>query len=355
MQAHIWLRSETKPGEMRRALSVENVKNLIELGYKVTVEKSEQSIFHHDEYSNVGAEIVEDSSWIDAPLDAYILGLKELPESNEPLKHKHIYFAHAYKNQNGWKELLNRFKEGNGKLYDLEFLTDQNGRRVAAFGHWAGFAGAGVGALIWAYYKKHGSFEGFKLPTHYKDSQAMIDSAKEMLEGHNPKNLRGLITGMKGRSGKGAKEFLKSLGMHVTGWDKRETTNGGPFASILDFDIYVNCVLMMKKLPPFLDQRCVNNADHFCVISDVSCDPTGPFNSLPIYDKANTMDEPFEVLKENPEPIVMTAIDHLPSLLPKESSEDFSNQLINHFNDLKTENGCWGRSLEIFEQKMGEI
>ena len=41
--------------------------------------------------------------------------------------------------------------KGGGKVLDLEFLTDDNGRRVAAFGRAAGFIGAAVGLLSWAH------------------------------------------------------------------------------------------------------------------------------------------------------------------------------------------------------------
>ena len=51
----------------------------------------------------------------------------------------HVFFAHCYKNQEGWANLLIRFIKGSGTLLDLEFLLDDNGRRVAAFGRSAGF------------------------------------------------------------------------------------------------------------------------------------------------------------------------------------------------------------------------
>jgi len=35
--------------------------------------------------------------------------------------------------------VLGRYAHGGGTLLDLEFL-EKNGRRVAAFGYWAGFA-----------------------------------------------------------------------------------------------------------------------------------------------------------------------------------------------------------------------
>ena len=54
-------------------------------------------------------------------------------------------FAHCYKHQAGWNDILSRFHLGNGLLYDLEFLQDENKRRVAAFGFYAGFAGCALG------------------------------------------------------------------------------------------------------------------------------------------------------------------------------------------------------------------
>ena len=36
-------------------------------------------------------------SWPSAPKEAFIVGLKELPESKDPVIHGHIFYAHAYK------------------------------------------------------------------------------------------------------------------------------------------------------------------------------------------------------------------------------------------------------------------
>ena len=36
------------------------------------------------------------------------------------------------------------------RLYDLEYLTDPEGRRLAAFGYWAGYAGAAVSLKAYA-------------------------------------------------------------------------------------------------------------------------------------------------------------------------------------------------------------
>ena len=36
---------------------------------------------------------------------------------------RYIFFAHRYKNQDGNKQLFRRFKDGNGEIYDLEFIV----------------------------------------------------------------------------------------------------------------------------------------------------------------------------------------------------------------------------------------
>jgi saccharopine dehydrogenase (NAD+, L-lysine forming) len=54
-----------------------------------------------------------------------------------------MQFAHYYKGQGGWQDVLARFAQGGGTLLDLEFLTDNSGRRVAA-GYHAGYAGAAL-------------------------------------------------------------------------------------------------------------------------------------------------------------------------------------------------------------------
>ena len=98
--------------------------------------------------------ISKQHSWQSAPKEAIILGLKELPENIEKLEHKHIMFGHAFKGQSAGKNFLKKFKAGKGILYDLEYLTDAEGRRLAAFGYWAGFAGAAISIKAYARPKK---------------------------------------------------------------------------------------------------------------------------------------------------------------------------------------------------------
>jgi saccharopine dehydrogenase (NAD+, L-lysine forming) len=159
--------------------------------------------------SRVGCELVENNSWLDAPTDVPIIGLKELPVSEDPLPHTHVQFAHCYKGQAGWSSVLTRFHRGGGTLYDLEFLNDTRGRRVAAFGFHAGFAGAAAGALAYAAQKK-GEKLGRLQP--YPNEGAMVADVKAKL-GERGKDIKALIIGALGRCGRGAVDLFRKIGL----------------------------------------------------------------------------------------------------------------------------------------------
>ena len=349
---HIWLRAETKPLEERRALSPRNAQKLLEQGFQLTVERSTQSIFPDQDYAKVGCEIVAESSWEDhAPPEAYILGLKELPESPSPLTHRHIYFAHAYKEQEGWQEVLGRFRAGGGSLLDLEYLTNEEGRRVAAFGFWAGFAGAAVAIQAWCAQQDGRDLRNLR---SYQNQDAMLGDLQSTLADRRP---RMIVIGALGRCGQGARAVADQLGIEVTPWDLEETKAGGPFPEIVAHDLFVNCVFVNRKIPPFLTPRELEvESRKLSVICDVSCDPSSDFNPLPLYRECTDFANPCLRLAEAPRVLDLIAIDHLPSLLPAESSDDFSTQLPPSLLDLPEDTkGVWRRAHDLFLDKSHAI
>jgi saccharopine dehydrogenase (NAD+, L-lysine-forming) len=76
------LRSETKPLEHRSALTPATTAELIKAGYEVHVERSPERIFDDAEFEAVGAKLVPEHSWVNAPKDHIIVGLKELEEKD---------------------------------------------------------------------------------------------------------------------------------------------------------------------------------------------------------------------------------------------------------------------------------
>lgn len=349
---HLWLRAENKPMEQRRALSPDNAKRLTDQGITLTVERSSQSIFDDKDFEAAGCSLAEEHSWqAQAPQDAYILGLKELPACDSPLTHRHIYFAHAYKEQAGWQEVLGRFVAGGGSLYDLEYLTGGDGRRVAAFGFWAGFAGAAVAIHAWCAQQNNTPLRHLRA---YKNQQDMIQSLEQQLGAHRP---RLIVIGAKGRCGRGARRVADQLGLPVTGWDLEETQAGGPFAEITEHDIFVNCVFVNKNIPPFLTHHELALPQRrLSVICDVSCDPLSDLNPLPLYRACSDFTNPCIRIVDGPTPIDLIAIDHLPSLLPAESSDDFSTQLLPCLIDLPNDTqGIWRRARDLFHAKSGQL
>ena len=353
-QTHIWLRAETKPQEQRTALTPAGAKTLIDAGFKLTIEQGEQNIFDIAQYKSLNCDIAQQGDWQNAPANAIILGLKELPEADFPLTHKHIYFAHCYKEQAGAEQILSRFVRGGGELYDLEFLLDDHNRRIAAFGYWAGFAGAALAVWTWA--NKQLGLTPLEPVVSQPDKGMLIDAVGALLAKCNSKPIV-MVIGAKGRSGSGAIGLAKELGLETIEWDMAETAKGGPFTEINQADIFVNCVLVNQDLPPFLTMESLSdNSRKLSVIADVSCDPYGDYNPVRIYNDCTTFAQPTIEIQAGNNDLHLIAIDHLPSLLPKESSEDYGEQLVPYLatlNDLSDD--VWAKANTIFQEKTNTI
>jgi hypothetical protein len=76
--------------EHRSALTPTTAKILIDAGYTVRVERSPERIFEDSEFEAVGATLVPEDTWREAPTDHIIIGLKELPvEECKPIAPSH--------------------------------------------------------------------------------------------------------------------------------------------------------------------------------------------------------------------------------------------------------------------------
>jgi saccharopine dehydrogenase (NAD+, L-lysine-forming) len=336
---HLWVRAEQRPNEERVGLTPEGAAVLIKAGIRVTVEESSVRAIGIDGYKAAGCEIAAENLWPQAPADAIIFGLKELPEDGSPLTHRHIMFGHAFKGQPAGQVLLKRFKAGGGTLYDLEYLVDETGRRVAAFGYWAGYAGAAVSLKCWAA-QQRGSIAG---PVHkYPGKAALLADLTQEIAGMTPP--RAIVIGANGRVGTGAADLCAAMGVAVTKWDMAETASGGPFPEVLQHEIFLNCILARPGCPVFVPASAKTDARKLTVIGDIACDPTSDFSPIKVYDRVTEWDAPALRVHDVP-PLDVTAIDNLPSLLPVESSEDYAAQLLASLvtlTDLKA--GVWGRA-----------
>lgn len=359
------LRSECKPLEHRSALTPTTTKTLIDAGYKVNVERSPERIFDDEEFERVGATLVPEGSWVDAPTDNIIVGLKELPEDKFALKHTHVQFAHCYKNQGGWEDVLSRFPQGGGTLLDLEFLTDDAGRRVAAFGYHAGYAGAALAIKAWAYHAEHPEAKTMPGVKSYPNQDALLtDVKKDMQEGESKLGRKPtvLVIGALGRCGKGAVDLCKQAGIpdeKILKWDMAETSKGGPFDEIVQSDIFVNCIYLSEEIPPFVNEKSLKKEGRkLSVICDVSCDTTNPHNPVPVYTQNSTFSRPTLPVEGYTDPaLYVISIDHLPSLLPREASEAFSQALLPSLLELKDKDKSrvWKQASDLYNNKVGTL
>ena len=349
---HIWVRAEQRAHETRVGLTPDGAAALLKAGYAVTVEASDTRAITTKRYADAGCTIATEHSWPDAPKDAVIFGLKELPDDGTPLPHRHIMFGHAYKGQSAGRALLQRFKAGGGTLFDLEYLTNDTGRRVAAFGYWAGFAGAAVTLKCWAA-QQRGEVAGPVSPYPNAGDLKSALAAEIKAAGSPPQTA--LIIGALGRVGTGAADLCRAMGVAVTGWDMAETAHGGPFPEILDHDLFFNCILAEPTTPAFVRPDAPTSPRKLRVIGDIACDPDSDFNPVQVYDCATTWGEPALRVHDDP-PLDVMAIDNLPSMLPLESSEDFAGQLLPTLLDLSEDtNGVWARAKAIFHDHVKDV
>ena len=252
-------------------------------------------------------------------------------------------------------------------MYDIEFLTDDSGRRVAAFGYYAGYAGAAIALLAWSHQIAH---PGSALPSisSYPSESALVDSVKTALASALPqttsrKQPRVLIIGALGRCGTGSSEFCQAAAIPASSiikWDLAETAKGGPFEEIAAADIFINCIYLGSPIPPFATRESLSKPGrNLRVVCDVSCDPNNPHNPVPIYNECSTFTNPtlpVDVAGDGP-PLTVVSIDHLPTLVAREASDAFSKLLLPSLKvlDRRGEEGGWVRAEKLFRDKVAEL
>lgn len=346
---HLWVRAEQRDNEERVGLTPNGAAQLIKAGITLTVEESSSRAIPLQGYIDAGCTIAPEHSWTDAPEDAIIFGLKELREDGTPLRHRHIMFGHAYKGQPSGRILLDRFKAGGGTLYDIEYLTDEDGRRVAAFGYWAGYAGAAVTLRCWMAQQKDQTAGPV---AKFDSSTALLADLQSELVSIGTQRPTALIIGALGRVGTGAADLLTAMGVPCTKWDMAETASGGPFPEVMAHDLFLNCILARPGTPVFVPASVKLTERRLSVIGDIACDPDSDFSPIKVYDRATTWDAPALRVSETPV-LDVTAIDNLPSLLPVESSEDFASQLLPSLLSLDSLNtGPWARAEALFNDNL---
>jgi saccharopine dehydrogenase (NAD+, L-lysine-forming) len=346
----IILRAEYRK-ESRTPLVPCDAQKIIENGITVYVEKSDDRVFTDEEYKKVGCVIIEKHDWTKyANCYTLIVGLKELPlDIDYGNGNNFVHFQHCLKQQKDSATVLCKMKTN--ELFDFEYFVN-NGRRLLAFGHDAGFVGAGLAMLKWICIMNNLDYFSFYKNIYTK--REMIDQLNELMTCCKPKIM---IIGANGRCGTGALELLTNVGVgsdNITKWDIEQTKTCGPYKEILEHDILINTILLNNATRnTFLTNDFINqnNNKKLKIIIDVSCDVTSTNNVLPLYTDVTTLENPFVTIVDD---IELCAVDNLPSLIPKDASICFSNLfaelIINKENYIE----IWCDSLHEFHDQLIE-
>ncbi|UBM61597.1 hypothetical protein LA303_09235 [Candidatus Sulfidibacterium hydrothermale] len=388
MKHKIGIRYEDKYKMERRVpLVPAHVKQLVDKGVEVQVVPSEKRVFKDEEYKKAGAILKNEP--LDADV---ILGVKEMPLGYFKAHKTYIFFSHTIKGQAYNMPLLQNMIDSKINLIDYERIVDEQGRRLIFFGRFAGLAGMinslwSLGERL----KRKGvetPLSKLKQTHHYdslEEAKAAVSAAGQEIARNG---LPGLtlpiaigITGY-GNVSKGAQEILNLLPViEISPADlltlhkqKNLPSNvlykvvfeekhlARPKEAGMEFDlqeyyhhperfegifeqylphltVLMNCMYWDDRYPrivtkDYLEVLWKNNDLKLEVIGDVTCDPDG---SVEITHKGTAIEDPVfvyhpetrkPVMGFDGEGVLVMAVDILPSELPREASQAFSDALI---------------------------
>ena len=331
-----------------------------EYGLNVVVQPSPIRIFKDEEYLTKGVPIEEYLGDCDL-----LLGVKEVPQDQLIPGKTYSFFSHTHKEQAYNRSLLKTILKKHIHLIDYEVLTDNHGRRVIAFGYFAGVVGAHNG--FWTYGKRTGAFELPRMKDIYDYA-----AAKEVYSNLKLPNIKIVLSGT-GRVATGAAQVLEDMGIReVSAGDfvkqmfdepvytqlmsrdylKHRAGNAfdkfhfyqHPEEYISSFeryskvaDLFINGIYWDNRAPAFFSQEQMAADDfNIQVIADVTCD-IAPVASIPATLRASTIADPVfgydpktgkETTPFQADAIDMMTIDNLPSELPRDASTAFGKMYI---------------------------
>jgi len=316
----IYLRNESNINEFRTPLIPIHVKKLVELGYTVYIQYSVHRIYSNNEYEKHGG-IITNKEWHDEQFkNGLIIGLKDFKNIEYLEKHTHIYFSHSYKNQENSDNILSMFKKSDSTLYDFEYFTDEDNSRLVSFGFYAGIVGCILGLLQY-----QNKIINNKNISNLRPFES-LSSIMSVINKYDYSNIKMCIIGVNnikfknGLCSNGVKYILNDLNIEYTTFGRQDNKR-----NLESFDIIFNCInLDINYNEIWFDDNI--NYYKYNLIVDISCDYSKPNNPIKIYNKNTTWNEPIYSYNNI---VDIIAINNLPSLLPKESSEDFSCGFLN--------------------------
>jgi alanine dehydrogenase len=327
---------------------------------RILAESSPLRAFPDEEYLGAGIPVVTDMQQCEV-----LLGVKEVPIDSLLPGKKYFFFSHTIKKQPYNRDLLRAILAKNIELYDHEVLTDPKGKRLVAFGRYAGIVG--TYNAIRTFGLKSGSFRLPKAAT-LPDQKALI----RVLRQTELPPVKIVLTG-RGRVGSGALEMLEGMGIKKIGvkdflsrqYDRPvycqldasyyNRRKDGVRGSKEDFfahperyesnfyrfartaDVFIAGHFYGQGAPYLITREDARRPDfRIRVVADISCDIDGPV--APTI-RPSTIAEPVygynpfterETDFRRPEAIAVMAVDNLPAELPRDASEGFGAAFVKY-------------------------
>ncbi len=327
---------------------------------KLTVQPSPIRCFTDEEYLQEGVPMSENMQDCDV-----LLGVKEVPIPLLIPDKTYCFFSHTIKKQAYNRDLLRAILEKNIRMIDYEVMTGDRGRRLIAFGYYAGMVGAYN--AIWAYGQRTGAFALKRMKDCFDYAEA-----KQQYTTLKLPPIRIVLTGT-GRVGKGAADVLRDMGIRqvepakylkqhyqeavFTQLECRHYTariDGAPFSKD-DFyknpslyksifspyseksDLMINGIYWDNDSPAFFTAEEMKQPNfNIQTIADITCD-IAPVSSIPSTLKASTIAHPVfgydpqtgtETTPYQENTIDMMTIDNLPSEMPRDASTAFGKMFV---------------------------
>ena len=364
--------------ERRAALTPWQVSEIVgrRKDVEVLVQPCKRRVFSNEEYVAAGAVLETDASKADV-----LLGVKQPDLSVLSGRQTLCCFSHTHKGQREGEALLEACKLRETRLIDWERVTDDDGKRLVAFGRFAGIAGfhEGLSALGQRLLALGASTPLLGIPSIF--AQPSLEAAFETLRSATSGVLLEpplaplvvVFTGS-GNVSDGAKEAFEKLpnhryvdsledlrsivSSHETADDgsalfygfsakpedlvRRKSLDKEPQESSYDAAEYRECPELYESMVPetvgplmtmlvhgaYWSPRCprlvgledLKACPHLLCVSDISCDfsPSSPF--FEGLHRPTTPDAPTYILDDR---VAVTATDILPAALPREASEHF--------------------------------
>jgi saccharopine dehydrogenase (NAD+, L-lysine forming) len=324
----------------------------------ITIQPSDVRCIANSEYTSLDIKLDEDLSSCDI-----LLGIKEVPAHLLIAEKTYLFFSHTIKKQPHNKHLLQTALEKKITLIDYECLTESSGKRVIAFGRFAGIVGAYNSIL--SYGKK---FNLFDLRRAYQCLD-YADIRRELNKVELPP-VKIVLTGG-GRVGMGAMEVLEATGIKKVSPDdfihqkfefpvytqlnsrdyhKRKDNsawNNDEFHAFPELyestfkrflpvtDILIAGAYWDPEAPMLFSKEDMLHDFKIKVIADITCDVGGSIPSTikpstiydPCYDY-NPLTSGIEAPFSGVQNITVMAIDNLPGEIPRDASRDFGEHLM---------------------------